>query len=226
MSYFILKIIAIISMIFDHLGYIIFGNVSYFNYIGRIAFPIFAFGISEGYKKTKNPKKYFFRLLIFAIVSQIPYVLYMSKILNVKFNPINFNIFNLNIGFTLLLGFICITLFDKFKYKSLGLISVFILSIFAEIFPIDYGWYGILLIFAFYLFYDNKKIMFVVYTLLSILKYIYSNNYILFIFFSMIPLLLIYLYNQKRGKNLKYFFYIFYPLHFIILYIIRIFLFN
>ena len=61
MSSFVLKIIAVITMFIDHLGYTIFGKFSYLNYIGRISFPIFAFQISEGYIHTKNLKKYFMR---------------------------------------------------------------------------------------------------------------------------------------------------------------------
>ena len=51
---FVLKIIAMVTMFCDHLGYALYSKFSGFNYIGRIAFPIFAFGISEGYKHTKS----------------------------------------------------------------------------------------------------------------------------------------------------------------------------
>ena len=64
MSACVLKIIAIISMTFDHMSYLIFGEFSFMNYIGRIAFPIFAYQITEGYIHTHNLKKYFFRLFI------------------------------------------------------------------------------------------------------------------------------------------------------------------
>jgi len=224
MSYSTLKIIAIISMIFDHTGYLIFGSLSWFNYIGRIAFPIFAFGISEGYKKTKNLKKYFFRFLNFSIVSQVPYMLYINKILGTEFNLLDLSSIKLNIGFTLLLGLLAITLFDKYKHKILGLISALLLSIFGEIISIDYGWYGILLIFCFYAFYDNKFIMSIAYTILVVFHHINLSNYIPFIVSSMIPLLLIYLYNNKKGRNFKYFFYIFYPAHLLALYLLNLFL--
>lgn len=95
MSAFVLKIIAIITMFIDHLGYAIYGRLSFFNYIGRIAFPIFAFQISEGYIYTKNLKKYLLRLFVFAIISQIPFLLFYS---------IFSKNFALNIFFTLLLG--------------------------------------------------------------------------------------------------------------------------
>ena len=86
MSAFVLKIIAIITMFIDHIGYIFSnGKISYFNYIGRLAFPIFAFQISEGYLHTKNLKKYFLRLFLFALISQIPFMLY-EKIITDKFS--------------------------------------------------------------------------------------------------------------------------------------------
>ena len=76
MTSFVLKLIALITMFIDHSGYIIMGSFSYFNYIGRIAFPIFAFQISEGFSHTHNLKKYFIRLGAFALISQIPFSLF------------------------------------------------------------------------------------------------------------------------------------------------------
>ena len=78
MSNFILKIIAMVTMFCDHLGYALYSKFSYFNYIGRIAFPIFAFGISEGYAHTKSKKNYCIRLLMFGIVSQVPFMWFCS----------------------------------------------------------------------------------------------------------------------------------------------------
>ena len=78
MTSFSLKIIAIITMFIDHLGNSYFKYTTWMNVIGRIAFPIFAFLISEGYAHTKNLKKYFFRLFLFALISQIPFMLFFS----------------------------------------------------------------------------------------------------------------------------------------------------
>ena len=110
MSSFVLKIIAVVTMFIDHLGYIIWGRVTFFNYIGRLAFPIFAFQISEGYLHTKNLKKYFLRLIIIAIVSQIPYSLFLSTYSNDYTSP--------NIFFTLISGLSSITIYDKLKEKD------------------------------------------------------------------------------------------------------------
>jgi hypothetical protein len=99
MTSFVLKIIAMITMFCDHLGYAIFSKFSAFNYIGRISFPLFAFGISEGYAHTKSKKNYCIRLLMFAIISQVPFNLFCS---------IFRTGFMLNIFFTLLIGLIAI----------------------------------------------------------------------------------------------------------------------
>ena len=73
MTSFALKIIALLSMFCDHFGDAFIGHYSFLNLIGRFAFPIFAFQISEGFIYTKNLKKYFLRLGIFAIIAQVPF---------------------------------------------------------------------------------------------------------------------------------------------------------
>jgi len=106
MDAFVLKITAIISMVFDHSGYLIFnGELSYFNYIGRLAFPIFAFQIAEGYIHTRNFKKYAMRLGIFALISQIPFFLFAHYVVGEGFV--------LNVLFTLFLGLAAIYAYDK-----------------------------------------------------------------------------------------------------------------
>ena len=125
MSSFILKIIAVISMLFDHCGYIFFNKITFMNVIGKISFPIFAFQISEGYKYTKNLKQYFFRLFIFAIISQVPFTLFL--------NCLGTTTFAFNIFFTLILGLLSITIYDKSKNKSLGLFAVLLLILTSQL---------------------------------------------------------------------------------------------
>ena len=129
MSAFVLKIIALISMTCDHSSYVIFGHFSFLNYIGRLAFPIFAFQISEGYIHTKNLKKYLLRLFVFALISQIPFMLFTSIYSS--------NLY-LNIFFTLFLGLIAITIFDflnkiECKNKNMHYLYIFIGVVFAII---------------------------------------------------------------------------------------------
>ena len=90
MSSFALKLIAIISMLFDHAGYAIYGKLSWCNFIGRLAFPIFAFQITEGYIHTKNLKNYFFRLGIFALISQIPFTCSRCSFITTPFFHLNY----------------------------------------------------------------------------------------------------------------------------------------
>ena len=77
MSSFIIKLIAIITMICDHCSDTFIGHISFLNIIGRIAFPLFCFQLVIGYKHTKDVKKYLTRLIIFGIISQIPFGLFL-----------------------------------------------------------------------------------------------------------------------------------------------------
>ena len=166
MTSFGLKIIAIISMFIDHLGYAWFKRTTGMNLIGRLAFPIFAFQISEGYIHTNNLKKYFLRLFIFALISQIPFLLFRSTFTTE---------FSLNIFFTLFFGLFTIFLYDKLTNNSFSLMKnikidaffkhffailcLLIIGILAEVAKFDYGFYGILIIFTFYVFRNIKILM-------------------------------------------------------------------
>ena len=214
MSSFVLKMIAIISMFIDHIGYVIFGKFSYFNYIGRLAFPIFAFQISEGYIHTKNLKKYFLRLFLFAIISQIPFMLFHNLISTG---------FSLNIFFTLLLGLSCIFIYDKLKYKSLGIIISTLIGLLAEYLHCDYGFYGVSIILIFYIFknnFVNASLFFIMATLIKyLIPYIKNGSYNAYLFaYTIIPVVFITLYNGKKGKNTKYLLYLFYPIHLLLIY--------
>ena len=216
MSAFVLKIIAVVTMFIDHAGYVIFGKFSFFNYIGRLAFPIFAFQISEGYIHTKNLKKYFLRLLLFAIISQIPFMLFHSIISDS---------FALNVFFTLLLGLICIYIYDKLRYKFLALFICALIGFIAEYACCDYGFYGIAIILFFYIFKNNilySSISFIIINaikyMLPILNYGLLNEYIYLFICTTIPIFFIAAYNGKKGKNTKLLLYLFYPIHLLLLY--------
>ena len=223
MTSFVLKIIALITMLFDHVGYIIFYRFSFMNYIGRLAFPLFAFMLTEGFTHTKNLKKYFFRLLIFAFISQIPYMLFISNFSNV---------FTLNILFTLTLGLLAISVYDKSKNKLLGFLFTIVCAIAAHILHFDYGWFGIAIIFIFYVFKNKKLYMNLSFCLATFVNYFYNYittfriEYLFIILFCALSLIPINLYNEKKGKNTKYFLYFFYPIHLIVLYILTLILKN
>lgn len=216
MTSFLLKIVACITMFIDHVGYLVYnGKMSFFNFIGRIAFPIFAFQISEGYIHTKNLKKYIFRILLFALISQYPFMLFHNLISSG---------FALNIFFTLFLGLICIIIYDKNPSKLLSLIMIVLISYIAEETNCDYGFYGVVIILLFHVFKNQKILMNFSFILCTILKYtVYILRYgelliyLLLCFCTILSLLFINLYNKQQGKKLKYFLYVFYPTHLLII---------
>ena len=232
MSSFALKIIAIISMFCDHFGDAFIGHYSFLNLIGRLAFPIFAFQISEGFIHTKNLRKYFFRLGLFALIAQIPFGLFVNKYLGSS-------IFSLNVFFTLFLGLLSIYLYDymrklvsqngKLLYldKILGIVIAFLLGIVAELLNTDYGLWGVIVVFAFYFFKNDKLAMIISYITLCFIKYgrililgVFNVPTLMLGIFTCLPIILIALYNGKQGLKIKYLLYWFYPLHLLLLYFI------
>ena len=116
MSTFVLKLIAMIAMFCDHFSYVYFGisETTILNYIGRFAIMIFCFQIVLGYKKTKSLKKYLFRLLLVAIISQTPYALFFQTLSSKKV---------LNVCFTLFFGLLSLSILNFHKTKE-GKISI------------------------------------------------------------------------------------------------------
>lgn len=244
MTSFTLKIIALITMFIDHSGYVFVDNFSFCNFIGRIAFPIFAFQISKGYKHTKNLKKYFLRLGIFALISQIPFSLF-------TFKYHGGNILNLNVFFTLFLGLLSIFLYDyviklfnnnktntnnsknkkiivsSYIFKAIGIIIVLLLGYVAKLLNTDYGFWGVLVVFIFYLFNSKKLLMTIAFFILCMAKYFipyinstFSFTYLVLGLCTFLPIVFITSYNGKQGPKIKYLLYIFYPLHLLILYLL------
>lgn len=234
MTSFILKIIALFSMFCDHLGDALVGHFSFWNLIGRIAFPVFAFQISEGYIHTKNVKKYGLRLFVFALLSQIPFHLFLQKF-------IPSSVGTLNIFFTLFLGLLCIVIYNYFSSstenefqhkifdipvgKIIGIALALLIACIGELLKIDYGTWGIIVIFVFYLFKNNKSIMIASYICLCAIRYGYKimlyGPYVQYIYLAIatiFPIIFISLYNGKQGYKMKYLLYLFYPLHLLLLY--------
>ena len=236
MTSFVLKLIAMVTMVIDHVGDAYFKKTTSVNLIGRIAFPIFAFQISEGYTHTKNLKKYFLRLFLFAFLSQIPFMLFKS-IYMPEF------VFSLNIFFTLFFGMLAIYIYDTiikspfelvknniigtfFKY-IIAIFPVIVIGFLAEILNFDYGFFGIAIIFIFYAFRNHKVLMSISFALACIINYAniilingYHYLYVLLCLFTILPIVFIVLYNGKQGKKIKYFLYVFYPVHLLIIYFI------
>lgn len=222
MSIFIIKIIACITMILDHIKYALPDTKCFITqYLGRISFPLFAFLIGEGYAHTSNLKKYYRRLVIFAFISQIPFMLFRTLVGEWKM---------LNIMFTLLLGLSAITIFDKLGKKYyISIPSVPLVIFLGELLRVDYGWYGVLCVFILYIFRkENKKYLrVIVFALLNIGYYYnrliadFSKSNLISYIFTTLPVFILLTYNGKLGRKTKYLYYIFYPMHMFLFFMIN-----
>lgn len=212
-------------MLIDHIGVILFPSQIILRCIGRLALPIFAFLIAEGVKHTSNKLKYFLRVFILGVICQIGYLL--SEIIEgQKITGMYFTILmTFSIGIlicyawdlalkskkyfvvlaVIVLAAAAIQIYSRYSYK-LGFGIEF-----------DYGFMGMMLPLCAYIF-DKKKSKFILYAAGLILLCIqYLDNWTQWICLLALPIL--WFYNEERGKyKLKYLFYIFYPVHIVVLY--------
>lgn len=222
-----LKLIAIVTMLIDHVGGMIIEPGIIMKYdastilsppglvrwmqidmalrmIGRVAFPIFCFLIVEGFLHTKDVKKYAFRLLAFCFISEIPFNLGLSGMV--------FNAQYQNVYFTLFLGLLALIGIRRFQASvwKQALVMVACCGA-AMLLRTDYNAFGVFFIVLLYLLRDNKKMQ----TILGCIGVSWEITAPL----AFIP---INMYNGTRGTwNLKYLFYVFYPVHILVLWGIR-----
>lgn len=224
-----IKLIAILSMLIDHIAAVILTayyahtadivrleNIySFMRGIGRIAFPLFSFLAVEGFVHTKNRIGYLIRLLLFALVSEPAF--------DLAFSGQWLDYTQQNVMFTLLIGIFAIWVYDEIERRTtkknvtglsqylLGILPIFLFAYAANILRTDYAAAGVLTIGIMYVHRDFKLISFL--AGISVLCLTYGSIQIPG-FLSVIPVLF---YSGKRGFGLKYFFYIFYPAHLLIL---------
>lgn len=216
MNVFILKIIALTTMIIDHYGAIFQSNTMYFRMIGRIAFPIYCFLLVEGYFHTGNVKKYAARLFIFALISEIPFDLAF-------YSELGF--IHQNIFFTLFIGLAAIYMLDnKGENNNLYRDMIILASCtLAYLLNVDYGIIGIVYILTFYFTRNQDKHNRFKNTGIIMLVVNFSSS--IYQQFSLLALPLLYLYDGELGpknKIMQISFYTAYPLHLIIFYIIKL----
>ena len=223
----LLKLLALVSMTIDHYAAVVIYNGQLYGFvqeyhemaiatekgmqlmrlyhifrtIGRLAFPIFAFLLTEGFIHTKDRKKYFLRVLLMGMVSEIPFDLCL-------FNKW-FDFTAQNIGFTLALGIFTMFLMKKFRRKPiLKWGSVVLCAAVAEILRCDYGALGIFMIAALYNFRKEKTLRICSGVFFSILLSLGNFGA------AAISFLPIFFYNGEKGRiPLGRFLYIYYPLH-------------
>lgn len=198
-----LKLLAITTMFIDHLGATCFPENMALRVIGRMAFPIFCFLMAEGAHYTSDIRKYEFRLLLFALISEIPF--------DYAFFGELFYWGHQNVFFTLLAGLLCIDVFQH-KSTSWGVGAFLVVAALAQLLCTDYGAAGVLFIVLFYRFREQRikgQLFFGVFNYLcfgSILQACAS--------LASIPLIF---YSGKPGRKMRWLFYIFYPAHLLLL---------
>lgn len=222
-----LKIIAVILMLIDHIGVLFFPGQLGWRYIGRLAMPIFACGIAEGLYYTSFLKGYIRRMALFAVVSQIPFWMMVDG------TPyITFRWGDLNIGFTFLLTLIIFACLKQAKIsgvleRSLYIFMAFLMLILSDLFRCDYGSFGILTVGIFYYFYIKEKSLIksaIAWCILTILNYGGLTQGFYLEIWGLAGFIIIYYFKNRSHqvmKGFRYFFYIFYPLHMLVLSLIR-----
>lgn len=195
-----LQLIAMITMLIDHVGLVFFGEYKIFRVIGRVAFPLYTWFLVQGYLHTSSIKKYSLRLLWIAILSQIPFMVSLQR-------------WDLNVIFTLLLALISLRILDtglESIYKTVLIFVIFSTMFFV---PMDYGVYGLFLTLI-YRFFTGWKI--VVYHILlnGFFLSLYGFDYAIQ-FFSILGTLLIIFNNGNnfRFRINKWVYRYFYPIH-------------
>lgn len=235
MTSFLLKIIAALTMLIDHAGLILFPKYEIMRIIGRIAFPLYAFCIAEGFRYTKNRLHYFLRVFVLGLICQIVYFVVDGDTLLGILLTFSFSIIVMYFtdgirasfsgqksAFGKLVSRITKTELDESTDRALAVISsaaviagVFILTMYVDV---DYGFFGIMLPVFTNLFHDRKK-RFVMFSATLLALCIDMTVSFPIQYWSLLTVPIVALYNGKPGKyRLKNFFYIFYPAHLVILY--------
>ena len=219
-----LKLIAVLVMLLDHIAVAFFRtlpatntasivllNKSYSIYgisrdIGRIAFPIFCFLLTEGFAHTHSRLKYAGNLLLFALISELPWNYVHSGTLQYA---------KQNVYFTLLLGYLGMWVIEYFWEKRLIQTLLLLALLFISVkLSADYGWRGYIFILLMYLFRNERPA-----------QAVCGSCWLYYEWKACFAFIPINLYNGKRGfitgKIAKYFFYAFYPLHLFILGILK-----
>ncbi len=204
-----IKLAAITAMLIDHIGLIFFPEAVVFRIIGRIAFPLFAYQLSVGYINTRNFNRYFLRLFVFGLVLQLLYIIALF------FLKTDFNLYRLNIFFTLTFGLLAIYFYDSKKY--IYLLAIIAASPFINL---DYGTYGISLILFLYIFRSRKLYIFLILSVLSTIFCCIGGSSIQL--FSILSFFFIAMPLSVNINIPNKFFYFFYPLHLAVLYLLKI----
>lgn len=232
-----LKYIAIVAMAIDHAALFL---PNYYempalilHMIGRITAPIIYYFIAEGYHYTRNKNRYTLRLAVFAVISYVPFSLYVG-------NTLNLNWYNLNMMYTLTIAVLSLRALHEINNIALKVATI--AACFVLTMTSDGGSTVVLYVMLFSIFRGNFKYQAWAYTAVAIVPVLTNVShiveglligvpfadmqfYVVQAVFSaavFLPLLLLRQYNGQRGRAGKWFFYIFYPAHLLVLGVVKV----
>lgn len=229
-----MKFIAALCMLMDHIGLVFYPDDIRWRIIGRLAMPIFAYGVARGAFYTTSLRKYLKKMLLFSFVAQVPFW-------GMKYMALGGAFFSLrlNIGFTFLLALIAIALLQRggitpntreklrevtVKTQILTIASAIGCVMMAEFLNCDYGSYGVLLVvIGYFMFYEVHHLLKIVgiYILLTVLFYNHNWSVCLLQSIGVLGYGVIYATRHLSEKQFGRFFYCFYPLHMFIIGMIK-----
>ncbi|AZK48038.1 TraX family protein [Paenibacillus lentus] len=208
-----MQFLAMLTMLIDHVGLLFFPDQPLWRIIGRIAFPLYAYALAQGHQHTSSHSKYVIRLFSIAVVSQIPYQLV-------------FDTNELNVVASLCVAAVLLRALDRLSHSCFSFILIVFVCFLFEIFPFEYGAYGLLLMLIFN--YMKSGPMLVGMHLLLNLAALFTYGWILQLF-SIIPTMLI-VYGPNLWIRLeswrmpRWFWRLFYPAHLAVLALILYFI--
>lgn len=209
-----LKLIACATMLIDHVGAVFFPRVLWLRIIGRLAFPIYCFLLAEGAHYTKKPARYALRLLVGLLLSELPFDLAF-------FGGIRLD--HQNVMFTLLLAFLMAQCMKKVPLWAKPLLVIpFALA--AEFLHTDYGGLGVVLAAVFIIGRELPQSL-VIQTagvVLVNLAYLPTSTIQPLAAVAMVPIGLYSGKKQSQSKLLQWAFYLFYPVHLLVLWLISL----
>lgn len=210
-----LKLIAAFCMVLDHVGDAFFPEKVWLRAIGRIAMPVFAFCVCEGFIHTSDRKRYLLRMLIFGLISEVPFDLFVSGKV--------FDLSHQNIMFTFawaLLGLCC---FEAVSSRGQGALkdiaaALVLLGFLAGslLLCLDYNMTATALIFVFHLLREKSAPVRIISA--AAVHAAFRNKGVNW--FGLLGFIPVFMYNGRRGRGLKWLFYVFYPAHLLLIWLI------
>ncbi|WP_342423000.1 TraX family protein [Paenibacillus sp. FSL E2-0178] len=209
-----MQIIAMLTMLIDHIGYIFFPGELAWRFVGRIAFPIYCYALVQGHIHTSSRPRYLRRLLVIALLAQIPY--------NLALDPGGWNVVC-----TLLLSAAVLTLLDKLPKLWYGIPVVILAVLLMDLLPLDYNAYGLLLVLIFR--YTRSYWLVLAHFALNVFYLFYYNWLVQMA--SIVPTLLIALTPGfwillERKRLPRWVWWSFYPAHLAVLALVKILFFQ